>query len=134
LYCLLETYVPWGVGVEELEDKMAVQCGLLLDAGCTPLVPALQRQSRQISEFEASLIYRVSFRTAKATQRNHVLKKQTKQQQQGQSSKQHITMAIINSQQLCLLVLEPHKPGPPNSSGWKGGPWGLLSKYIIYMY
>jgi hypothetical protein len=32
---------------------------------------------RQISEFEASLVYRVSSRTARATQRNPVLKKQT---------------------------------------------------------
>jgi hypothetical protein len=29
----------------------------------------------QISEFEASLVYKVSFRTARATQRNLVLKK-----------------------------------------------------------
>jgi hypothetical protein len=32
-------------------------------------------RSRQISEFEASPIYRVSSRTARATQRNPVLKK-----------------------------------------------------------
>jgi hypothetical protein len=31
-------------------------------------------RSRQISEFEASLVYRVSSRTARATQRNPVLK------------------------------------------------------------
>jgi hypothetical protein len=35
-------------------------------------------RGRQISEFEASLVYRVSSRTARATQRNPVLKK-TKQ-------------------------------------------------------
>jgi hypothetical protein len=33
---------------------------------------------KQISEFEASLLYRVSFRTARATQRNSVLKKEKK--------------------------------------------------------
>jgi hypothetical protein len=32
-------------------------------------------RSRWISEFETSLVYRVSFRTARATQRNPVLKK-----------------------------------------------------------
>jgi hypothetical protein len=32
-------------------------------------------------EFEASLVYRVSSRTARATQRNPVLKNKTKQQQ-----------------------------------------------------
>jgi hypothetical protein len=35
-------------------------------------------RGRQISEFEASLVYRVSSRTARATQRNPVLKKQNK--------------------------------------------------------
>jgi hypothetical protein len=32
-------------------------------------------RGRQISEFKASLIYRASSRTARAIQRNHVLKK-----------------------------------------------------------
>jgi hypothetical protein len=35
-------------------------------------------RGRRISEFEASLVYRVSSRTARATQRNPVLKKQNK--------------------------------------------------------
>jgi hypothetical protein len=35
-------------------------------------------RGRQISEFEASLIYRVSSRTARATQRNPVSKKNKK--------------------------------------------------------
>jgi hypothetical protein len=34
-------------------------------------------RGRRISEFEASLVYRVSFRTARATQRNPVLKNKT---------------------------------------------------------
>jgi hypothetical protein len=38
-----------------------------------PLIPAL---GRQISEFEASLVYRVSSRTARAIQRNPVSKNQ----------------------------------------------------------
>jgi hypothetical protein len=37
-------------------------------------------RGRQISEFEASLVYRVSSRTARATQRNPVSNKQTKKQ------------------------------------------------------
>jgi hypothetical protein len=41
-----------------------------------PLIPALGRQ--RISEFKASLVYRVSSRTARATQRNRVSKKQNK--------------------------------------------------------
>jgi hypothetical protein len=35
-------------------------------------------RGRRISEFEASLVYRVSSRTARATQRNPVSKKQNK--------------------------------------------------------
>jgi hypothetical protein len=43
----------------------------------TPVIPALGRQRQWISEFEASLVYRVSSRTARAIQRNPVLKKPT---------------------------------------------------------
>jgi hypothetical protein len=39
-------------------------------------------RGRQISEFEASLVYKVSSRTARDIQKNPVLKKQNKQQQQ----------------------------------------------------
>jgi hypothetical protein len=39
---------------------------------------SLGGRGRWISEFEASLVYRVSFRTARATQRNPVSKKQNK--------------------------------------------------------
>jgi hypothetical protein len=38
---------------------------------CTPLIPALRRQT---SEFEASLVYRVSSRTARTMERNPVSK------------------------------------------------------------
>jgi hypothetical protein len=43
-------------------------------------------RGRQISEFEASLVYRVSSRTARATRRNPVSKK--KKQQNKQTNKQ----------------------------------------------
>jgi hypothetical protein len=46
-----------------------------------PLIPALGRQRQTDSEFEASLVYRVSSRTARATQRNPVPKKQNKTKQ-----------------------------------------------------
>jgi hypothetical protein len=39
-------------------------------------------RGRRISEFEASLVYRVSSRTARATQRNPVSKNKTKQNKQ----------------------------------------------------
>jgi hypothetical protein len=46
-------------------------------------------RGRQISEFQASLVYKVSSRTARATQRNPVLKnkKQTNKQKQNQKKK-----------------------------------------------
>jgi hypothetical protein len=44
-----------------------------------PLIPALGRQRHvDLCEFKASLIYRVSSRTAKATQRNLVSKNKIK--------------------------------------------------------
>jgi hypothetical protein len=46
----------------------------------TPLIPVLRRQrrGRQISEFEANLVYRMSSRIARVTQRNPDSKNQTK--------------------------------------------------------
>jgi hypothetical protein len=44
-----------------------------------PLIPALGRL-RQIFEFEASLVYKVSSRTARSIQRNPVSNKQTNKQ------------------------------------------------------
>ena len=48
----------------------------MLKGSQVPLIPALGRQ-KQASEFEVSLVYRVSSRTARATQRNSVSKNQT---------------------------------------------------------
>ena len=50
---------------------------------CTPLIPAIGvgvggRRGRQISEFKASLVYKVSSRTARAIQRNPVSKNHIK--------------------------------------------------------
>jgi hypothetical protein len=44
-----------------------------------------------ISEFEASLVYRVSSRTARATQRNPVSKKKTKQEKEKEKLKRHFS-------------------------------------------
>jgi hypothetical protein len=43
-------------------------------------------RGRQISEFEASLVYRVSSRTARATQRNPVWKKKKKKKRKEKKS------------------------------------------------
>jgi hypothetical protein len=44
-------------------------------------------RGRWISEFEASLVYRVSSRTARATQRNPVLKNKTEKERKGKERK-----------------------------------------------
>jgi hypothetical protein len=47
----------------------------------TLILQHLGGRGRQISEFEASLVYKVSSRTARATQKNPVSKNQTKPNQ-----------------------------------------------------
>jgi hypothetical protein len=44
-----------------------------------PLIPALGRKRQADAEFKASLVYKVSSRTARAIQRNPVSKNQNKQ-------------------------------------------------------
>ena len=57
--------------------------------GCRAVVAHFGGRGRQISEFEDSLVYRVSSRTARTTQRNPVSKKQ-KKAQRDQGYKVHI--------------------------------------------
>ena len=47
--------------------------------------PSTRSRGRWISEFEASLVYKVSSRTARATQRNPVLKNQKKKKKKKRS-------------------------------------------------
>jgi hypothetical protein len=53
-----------------------------------PLIPHLGGRGRWISEFEASLVYKVSSRTVRATQRNPVSKTKTKQNNNNKKQKQ----------------------------------------------
>jgi hypothetical protein len=55
----------------------------------------LEGRGRRISEFEASLVYRVSSRTARATQRNPVLKKPPKTNK-NQTNKQKGQEGVAN--------------------------------------
>jgi hypothetical protein len=54
----------------------------------TPLIPALGGLRRWISEFKASLVYRVSSRTARAIQRNPVSKNKKQTNKTKQKNKQ----------------------------------------------
>ena len=58
----------------ELELQVVVSCHHGADSKQNNL-PGGRGRGRRISEFKASLVYRVSSRTARATQRNPVSKK-----------------------------------------------------------
>jgi hypothetical protein len=53
----------------------------------TPLIPHSGGRGRWISEFEASLLYKVSSRTARATQRNPVSKNKNKKKTKNKETK-----------------------------------------------
>jgi hypothetical protein len=63
-------------------------------------------RGRRISEFKASLVYRVSSRTARATQRNPVLK--NKKQTNKQTKKYYLFKSLISRR-------EKSKPQSKNS-------------------
>ena len=52
-------------------------------------------RNRQISEFEASPVYRVSSRTARTTQRNPVLKKKKKKKKKKRKKKTILTKEFL---------------------------------------
>jgi hypothetical protein len=61
----------------------------------------LESRGRRISEFEASLVYRVSSRTASATQRNPVSKNQ-KEEEEEEKKKKKKKNVIKRSTQLTI--------------------------------
>jgi hypothetical protein len=72
-----------------LIKKRTLELGVVVHSG---------GKSRQISEFEATLVYKVSSRTARATQRNPVSKtnKQTKQNKTKQKQKKRTLKKLEN--------------------------------------
>jgi hypothetical protein len=73
-----------------------------------PLIPALRRQRcRQISEFQFSLDYKVSSRTARANQRNPVSKnKETNKQTNKQTNQRGEIISPCRLFKLCILFLK----------------------------
>ena len=65
---------------------------------CNP--STLRGRGRQISEFKASLVYRVSSRTARATQRNPVLKKTNPKQNKTNKQKRILPLFAVISKLL----------------------------------
>jgi hypothetical protein len=51
------------------------------------LIPHLESRGRQVSEFEASLVYRASSRTARDTQRNPVSKEKKRKEKKRKEKK-----------------------------------------------
>jgi hypothetical protein len=68
--------------------------------------PSLGGRGRQISEFEASLVYKVSSRTARATQRNHVSKNKTKQNKTKKRKKRSLVFLVKLILKHFLLLLD----------------------------
>jgi hypothetical protein len=70
----------------------------------------LRGRGRQISEFETSLVYRVSSRIARATQRNPVSKKQTTttnkkpKPPKNKQTKTRVPFAVRGKTQLTVLI------------------------------
>jgi hypothetical protein len=70
--------------------------------GAQTFNPSIGRQGRWISEFEASLLYRVSSMTSRAIQRNLVLEKKKKRKEKKRKEKKK------KKQQMKLYVSPPH--------------------------
>jgi hypothetical protein len=73
---------------------------------CMPLIPALGRQRQRISEFKASLVYKVSSRTARATQKNPVSKKTKKKKEKRKKKKEKKNCSCRGSE---FSYLYPHQ-------------------------
>jgi hypothetical protein len=89
-----------------LKNKKRGNCGWVW--WHMPLIPVLRRQrGRQISEFEFSLDYKVSSRTARAKQRNPVSKnKETNKQTNKQTNKRGGIISPCTLFKLCILFLK----------------------------
>jgi hypothetical protein len=60
-----------------------------------PLITAIGGRGRQISEFEASLVYKVSSRTSRVTQRNPFSKnKQRKEKKRKEKKRKEICLSL----------------------------------------
>ena len=63
----------------------------------------MRGRGRQISDFETSLVYRVSSRTARATERNPVSKKKEEKKKKKKKKKRK---ACSNGVSVCAFILE----------------------------
>ena len=87
-----------------------------------PLIPTLRGKSRQISEFEVSLVYRVGSRPGRDIQRNLVSKRKTKNQTKptNQPTKKFRNTLNIVKSFVQKLELEWLLPRWPTESAYLG--------------
>jgi hypothetical protein len=72
--------------------------------------PSIRRQRQEdLHEFEASLVYRASSRTARATQINFVMKSQKTKQKQKQTNKTILSSSTKECCAFCPMLLFPHR-------------------------
>ena len=74
---------------------------------CNP--STLEGRGRWISKFEASLVYRVSSKTARAKQRNRLVSKKPNPKQNKTNPKNHTRVGEMAQQLRTLTVLLGHK-------------------------
>jgi hypothetical protein len=77
-------------------------------------------RSRQISEFEASLVYKVSSRTVRTTQRNPVSKNKTKQKNKKQKQRSGMDLCTGAQYRVCVHGAV-HTITPAQRQGKGGG-------------
>jgi hypothetical protein len=82
-------------------------------------------RGRQISEFQASLVYRVSSRIARATQRNPVSKQTNKQ-----TNNKITPPPKKEKENLCSLPPGSQKSLKPQGGGGEGARWNLGSRSL----
>jgi hypothetical protein len=94
---------------------------------CTQLKVKITGRGRQISEFEASLVYRVSSRTARAKQRNPVSKNQKKKKKVkitllGPTDTNSVSIRLFpGNLDLALSHCSPEAQQRPVASHWSSG-------------
>ena len=98
----------------------------------TPLIPALGRQRQADSEFEASLVYRVSSRTAKAIQRNSV--SETKQNKTTTTNQKKPTKQATNKQKNIAMAQSLPRRSHTVTAIAAGLLFFLLGVFLVYIF
>jgi hypothetical protein len=101
---------------------------------CTSLIPALHSggRGRWISEFKASLVYKVISRTARTIQWNHVSKRRRRRKKNTPPPKKNTLGWGKSFQENSYLVVE-HIPQPGTKSIWLHTRQYLANSFLLHM-